>query len=788
MADHDPTMDTGDSFCWFDRLSDEQKDAVLEHMLECIAARNSKLLDVRDDNNLIAEIVHSGAPHAANIFVRHAQQGNGADLVPALRKCLAQRAGGPPITVGTLIHAAHKCGANLEPWSRLALDAQRKGDTPEVRIAANAPEPKLARGRESAGEAPIPTDPPWEESFVTEPEVASPPQKPNDGGQRPFLPLLEVDGELVFADVIEAEWSGRSRCLPVALVYATVVDWAVFPAPPGTKKSYKSAKFSDGARWGATRDPQQIQKDFTRWPDANVAIPTGKDNGFWVLETDTKAGHANLKGDGRASLQALIKQHGPLPETLQAVSPSGSKHFYFEHPEGITIRNSVSQLAPGIDIRGEGGMVIAPPSIRDGVGAYRWVTNVAPAKTPAWLLQLIQDGAATKDDRPRGVDEQRLAELPFTPIKEGCPWLRHVHDTGGGDQSEILWRHSLRCCIFLKNGEKLIHEFSNKHDDYEFEATEEKYNQAYKYKVEKDLGYPQCQTIHNDGGEQCKSCPHLAAGGSPLNLALQVPADNFKPSDACEPVNRDAFELAEFDAAWVTRIFEGDTDGSYRNDQSQLAFAVACELVRSGLDNKFIARVLLTTQCGAYVQESPSYRLNRTIHRAHEFVVDPDLERMNSQHAVLPIGGKTRVVTWGDDPDFPGRKTIVRAQTFDDFKNLHSNKRKRIKTSNDGKQVTKYTPLGHWWLGQKHRRQFDGGQRFMPQHEAEVVGNVLNMFEGFPIQPRKPNGGSGASGCQLFLDHGRKIICSGDEEHWDYLLKRESLSENIRRDYKVFGA
>jgi len=231
------------------------------------------------------------------------------------------------------------------------------------------------------------------------------------------------------------------------------------------------------------------------------------------------------------------------------------------------------------------------------------------------------------------------------------------------------------------------------------------------------------------------------------------------------------------------RIFEGDTDGTYQNDQSQLAFAVACELVRIKLDNFFIARVLMTTTCGGYVQERPYFRLSRTIRRAHEFAIDPDLEAMNSQHAVLPIGDKTRVVSWGDDPDFPGRKTIVRAQSFTDFRNLHSNKRKRIKTKDEaGKRITKSTPLGTWWLGQPHRRQYDGGQRFMPQHEAEVVGNVLNMFEGFPIQPRKPEGRSGASGCQLFLDHGFKIICSGSEEHWDYLLKREAwIAQNRQR-------
>jgi hypothetical protein len=118
----------------FDRLSGEQKDAALDHMLECIAASNSKLLDLQNSGNLIAEIVHSGAPHAAEIFARHAQKINGTDLVPALRKCFAQRANGPPVTVGPLIRAAHECGANLEPFWRLVLDApvSLKDDTPET--------------------------------------------------------------------------------------------------------------------------------------------------------------------------------------------------------------------------------------------------------------------------------------------------------------------------------------------------------------------------------------------------------------------------------------------------------------------------------------------------------------------------------------------------------------------------------------------------------------------------------------------------------------------------------
>jgi hypothetical protein len=210
-------------------------------------------------------------------------------------------------------------------------------------------------------------------------------------------------------------------------------------------------------RWGATRDSEQIRKDFTRWPDANIGIPTGADNGFWVLETDTKTGHANLETDGRASLQALTDRHGPLPPTLQGASPTESDHRYFKNPKGLTIRNSASKLAPGIDVRGEGGMVVAPPSVRDGVGVYRWITNIAPAEAPVWLLQLIQEGTTAEREHERepnpdliGPIEMIEAALAVIP-NDDAPWesskgiswngvgMAVYAASGGSDEGEVLF-------------------------------------------------------------------------------------------------------------------------------------------------------------------------------------------------------------------------------------------------------------------------------------------------------------------------------------------------------------
>jgi putative DNA primase/helicase len=157
-------------------------------------------------------------------------------------------------------------------------------------------------------------------------------------------------------------------CLNAALEYAAL-GWLVFPAPPGKKKSYKSAEHSGGMRWGATRDADQIKKDWKKWPNANIGIVTGAASGIWVIEADTLEGHGV---DGISELHKLIAaQGGEWPNTLIAISPTGSKHHYFQHPGG-DVKIVCRTLAPGVDCKGDGGMVIGPPSVVPGLGAYRW--------------------------------------------------------------------------------------------------------------------------------------------------------------------------------------------------------------------------------------------------------------------------------------------------------------------------------------------------------------------------------------------------------------------------------
>jgi hypothetical protein len=198
-----------------------------------------------------------------------------------------------------------------------------------------------------------------------------------------------------------------------------------------------------------------------------------------------------------------------------------------------------------------------------------------------------------------------------------------------------------------------------------------------------------------------------------------------------------------------------------------------------------IASCLIHWKIGDHVRDQPDVRraLNRTIKRAHEYVEDTALFKMNERHCVLPIGGKTRVATWGDDHDFPGRETITMFSSFSDFRALQDKHRHTYETTDRrGNPKTEEVGLGSWWINQRNRRQYDNGMRFMPDRDDDVVNNTLNLWRGFAVAARKPERKSGEQGCKLFLDHGLKVICSGNEEHYNYLIKREAwIAQNRAR-------
>jgi hypothetical protein len=135
------------------------------------------------------------------------------------------------------------------------------------------------------------------------------------------------------------------------------------------KSAGKHPRLANGFK-NATQDEGQIRAWWEMWPDSNIGIATGAVSGIFVVDIDAK-------NDGVASLQALEAEMGPWPKTLKVLTGSGggSSHLYFQLPVGKSIRNSTSVLAPGIDVRGDGGYVVAPPSRHVSGARYRFVID-----------------------------------------------------------------------------------------------------------------------------------------------------------------------------------------------------------------------------------------------------------------------------------------------------------------------------------------------------------------------------------------------------------------------------
>jgi hypothetical protein len=106
-------------------------------------------------------------------------------------------------------------------------------------------------------------------------------------------------------------------------------------------------------------------------------------SGLVVLDIDPRHG-------SEASLERLERQHGRLPTTVECRSGGGGRHLYFAHPGGL-LRNKVG-LAPGIDLRSDGGYVVAPPSLHASGVRYAWARDRRPdmvdlAPLPDWMLR-----------------------------------------------------------------------------------------------------------------------------------------------------------------------------------------------------------------------------------------------------------------------------------------------------------------------------------------------------------------------------------------------------------------
>lgn len=193
--------------------------------------------------------------------------------------------------------------------------------------------------------------------------------------------------------------------LKSALEYAQM-GFAIFPLWPG-----KKTPITDNGVHAASKDTEVIKGWWKAYPDANIGIACGAGSGgLMVIDIDTKHGI-----DGNDSLYEWEQDNGKLPEpTVRCITPSGGSHIYYrvDRKEG-----NRAGVLPGIDIRCDGGYVVAPPSVFNG-NRYEWEFDPAEYKIADANDFVYELAAYGKNKSPAGEEQHEQFALP-EKITEG---------------------------------------------------------------------------------------------------------------------------------------------------------------------------------------------------------------------------------------------------------------------------------------------------------------------------------------------------------------------------------
>jgi hypothetical protein len=198
-----------------------------------------------------------------------------------------------------------------------------------------------------------------------------------------------------------------SPLLESALYYAAL-GWSVVP-------THKIMRLSDGAAtctcpsgvsciskgkhpavaWMRYQQTAASMEQIREWFEGvftgyGVGIVTGAVSDIFVIDIDEGPGKPG--GDTIRDLQML---YGDLPFTVQARTGGGGRHLIFRHPHDVWITTARNTLGPGVDTRGDGGFIVAAPSLHESGRFYLWdelahIRTTAIAEAPAWVIELTE--------------------------------------------------------------------------------------------------------------------------------------------------------------------------------------------------------------------------------------------------------------------------------------------------------------------------------------------------------------------------------------------------------------
>lgn len=218
------------------------------------------------------------------------------------------------------------------------------------------------------------------------------------------------------------------RFLDAAMQLAQL-GFAVFPLAPGSKVPAIPSKGGGKGVLDASKDLDQIRDWARRFPKANVGIACGRASGITVIDIDTNHG-------GMESVITLRAQKRILSPTIAVRTPSGGWHLYYRFEPGLL--NSKSKLGTGIDLRTEGGYVVAPPSVLANGCGYHWhqppLGGEVP-RMPMWAVQKL-----TPPPEPIFAS----GKPPRDPDAALKGLIRLIEQAPGGQRNQVLFWSACR--------------------------------------------------------------------------------------------------------------------------------------------------------------------------------------------------------------------------------------------------------------------------------------------------------------------------------------------------------
>ena len=196
----------------------------------------------------------------------------------------------------------------------------------------------------------------------------------------------------------------------------------------------------------ATTDPAKIKEWWDKTPSANIGIPMGERSGLVALDVDTRH-------HGEESLAILMDENDILPTTITATTGGGGKHYVFKYTEELALKNVVG-FREGLDVRTQGGMIVAEPSLHHSGRTYQWDKgkspfDIAAADMPAWLVAEIRKVGTKITTKKKSADN-----APRKKIAEGGR-NNHLTSLAGALRRKGLGEDAIVATLRAENADRL---------------------------------------------------------------------------------------------------------------------------------------------------------------------------------------------------------------------------------------------------------------------------------------------------------------------------------------------